>query len=199
MFFHDLDRYWSISDGPDGPPDEPVTIAEAKTYCRFESAAFDDDFARWISAARDLIERDSSRCLVPKVGELYLERFPTDFILLERVPATGLDSISYLDGDGDRVTWDSSKYRSDLNREPGIIVPAIGQTWPTAKRIVGSVIVTLDLGYATASDVPHLAKQIILFLVGHWFVNPDSQGLIPKEIAESYQNLVRRLSWGAYP
>lgn len=199
MLFHTLDRYWNLSDGPDGAPDEPVTVAEAKNYCRFESSAFDTDFARWISSARNLIERDTSRRLVPQVGELYLERFPTDGIYLEQVPVTEIDSVTYLNGSGARVEWDSGDWRADLSREPGIILPAFGKTWPVAWRTVGSVIVTTSVGYALPADVPDFAKQIILFLVGHWFTNPDLAGLIPREMQDSYQAMVRRLSWGAFP
>jgi uncharacterized phiE125 gp8 family phage protein len=199
MLFHTLEKTWCLSDGPDGPADDPVTTAQAKAYCRFESSAFDADFARWISAARDLIERDTNRYLVPKLGELSLERFPTDGIYLERVPITLVDTITYWDAAGVGHVWDSDDWVCNLAGEPAVIYPAYGTSWPVSRKWPGSVIVNVELGYPAAADVPPLAKQIILFLVGQWFMAPELAGAVPPAAVDQYQNMVRRLGWGAFP
>ena len=60
------------------PTDEPLELDRAKSHCNvpLDLAEFDLDFIDWISAAREQVETDSERSLMPQTWELTLDRFP---------------------------------------------------------------------------------------------------------------------------
>jgi hypothetical protein len=94
----------------------------------------------------------------------YYRRWPIDIqaIRVPLPPLQAVTSITYLDGNGVTQTIDPSTYRV-LLEEPGVIVPATGQSWPLAGYTVGSVTVRFRCGYGdTAVAVPEGIKTAIV-------------------------------------
>lgn len=61
------------------PVVEPVTVAEAKSYCRVSSSAEDDLFAILIASAREAVEVATGLSLVPKSVIVYFNNVSGNF------------------------------------------------------------------------------------------------------------------------
>jgi len=69
----------------------------------------------------------------------------------------------------------TAEYVADTYKEPGRVVLAYGQTWPTTTLTVTSPIaITYISGYGTPEDVPMPIKQAILILVADYYENRES-------------------------
>lgn len=191
--FNDLSSATVVAEPPEG---EPVTVAEVKAAAKCTYDLEDDLFASWIAAAREIVESDSRRRLLPQVLRLSMNRFPTREIEIHATPVRELTEISYVDTDGERVVLEPEQYLADLAPEPAIVVPAYGLSWPTARNQPGSVLVTFDGGYA---EPPALAKQLIRNLVAHWFLNRGDVGSVPAFMERPYWQAIERLRPGGYP
>lgn len=142
------------------PAEEPITLAEAKAHLR--SPPDDDDtlIASLITAARVHVEQYTGRALITQQWELNLDAFPPEIeVPLPRLQS--IESVKYLDADGNLQTLDASKYRVDIATEPGRITPAYGETWPSTRTVTGAVVVAFTAGYGAAADVPEPIKSAI--------------------------------------
>lgn len=145
------------------PAEEPVTLDEAKEHCRVYDAAEDFGLSTRISAARRWCEHFTFRQFVEATWLLGLDHFPRRF-LLPKPPLLTVEELSYVDGDGATVVMDPSDYRVDTIGEPGVVEPVYGTSWPSARRVSGSVRVLFTSGYGAAADVPEDIKAAILIL-----------------------------------
>ncbi len=137
------------------PVAEPVTLAQVKQHCR---VTIDDDDAlleTYISAARELCERETHRSFFNQTWRLSLDHFPmypfwsgtqqsTTLhdgwsysswwkyfqIKLPRPSFVSVTSITYVDMLGDTQTVDPSIYYVDTAGEPGSVSPIYGSYWP---------------------------------------------------------------------
>jgi uncharacterized phiE125 gp8 family phage protein len=76
-------------------------------------------------------------------------------------------AITYVDGNGDTQTLDSSIYTVDGDSEPGRVYPAYGECWPAPRCIPKAVKVQYVAGYGDAADdVPARIRLAIMLLVG---------------------------------
>jgi uncharacterized phiE125 gp8 family phage protein len=156
-----------------GPTVEPVTRAEAKEHCRYDDTDEDSHFDSLITAAREQFELATGRQLITATWVLYLDAFPSTTL---RVPHPPLQSdathpaITYVDTGGTVQTWPLAEYDVDVHAEPGRITPAYGYVWPTARSENNAITVTYKAGYGTtASTVPRMIRQGILFIIAQWF------------------------------
>lgn len=183
------------------PTVEPISVAEAKKQCEIADAVthHDSAFGSLITAARQFIERTLNRQLCTATWDLKLDRFPCgtyDAILVPLAPLVSVTAITYLDSAGTSTTWTSTNYRVSTSREPGRIVPVVGQTYPTTYNTTDAVTVRFVAGYGVASTVPTGIKQAILLLVTHWFENRSPVGSVGSEIAFSLQALLHSYNFG---
>lgn len=165
------------------PETEPVSVAEAKTYCRIDSDLTDEDtlIGTLITAAREQIETQTSRALAPQTVRLVLDKFPKFSKLpLPRFPLISVSSVKYDDSDETEQTLAGSKYTVDADGMPGAIYAL--ESWPAISDAPGSVRITYTCGYTAANGegeaaselLPARAKQAILYLVNHWYENRDA-------------------------
>jgi len=129
------------------PDTEPVTVAQAKVYCRVDSSDEDTPFDRWIEAARQQVEAYTGRALVSQTWELWIDAddlgsgryanlakvradwplgasYPgaEDYIKLPHPPllysdASDLSIVSY-DTDNDATTFSADYYQVDAPDGP---------------------------------------------------------------------------------
>lgn len=176
------------------PSTEPVTLAEAKSYCRVTIADDDGDIAALITAAREKVETDSGLCLMLQTWQEILAEFPWNDgrIRLEKAPYKASLAITYYDDNNALQTLSAASYQVSLAG----IVPAFaeltfGSTWPGTYPRQDAVTVEYQSGYADAASVPGVAKLAIKLLLRHWY---DNRGIIasgqvaPLPIA--YENLI---------
>ena len=155
------------------PSEEPITVEEAKASpsLRVTTAAHDTDIGTLITTARDMAETITRRAFITQTWELVLDGFPTGGIVLPMPPLQSVASIKYIDDNGDQQTLDALLYAVDADSEPGLIVPAYGESWPSTRDEVNAVRVRFVAGYGSKDDVPEAIKTWIKMRVGTLFVN----------------------------
>ena len=152
------------------PENEPVSLIEAKLFCRVSNAEEDSLIAGLISAARVQAENATGRCLAQRQFVLVLDRFNHSWhrheawiaddlffnrngqlnheIKLPYSPLKSVDSIRYIATDGTAVLLNpDTDFIVDRISEPGRIFPPHGQRWPAALHVANSIEITFTAGY----------------------------------------------------
>ena len=158
------------------PTEEPVTLAEIKDHLRVSGTAEDSLLTLYAQMAREAVEEETWRALMPQTWTLYLAGWPADGVIeLPRPPLQSVTHIKYTDEDGVEATLAATNYRVDTAREPGRVVLAPDGEWPSdVLDSVNGVAVTFVAGYADASAVPTMAKAAILLQVGEIYANREA-------------------------
>ncbi len=156
--------------------ERPVSYGEAKEHLRI----FHDDektlIESLIKAATNYCQDIQNRAYVTQTWELTFDRFPADDtpIYLPRAPLKTLNSIKYNDtADGTQQTWGSALWDSVTRAVPGYIVPAYGESYPSARLHPESIVVDYDAGFGAASAVPEEVKSMIKLLLTHLYRNRE--------------------------
>lgn len=166
------------------PAVEPVSLADAKLFCKLDSDLTADDtlLDMLIGAARTYAEAFTGRSFISQGWRLVLDSFPgyglngvawgrtyglpRQAVLLERSPVTAVTSITYLAMDGTTQTMPSTDYVLDASGPVPRITPVFGKIWPIPMPQIGSVQVNYTAGYGpTPSDVPAGIRDWILMRV----------------------------------
>lgn len=156
---------------PAGSEDvEPVTLSEAKLYCKVDGDEDDELIASLITAARQQAEEYTRRSFVTQTLELSLDLedlFEHPYIELPRSPVQSIESINSYDGDDQESVVSSSSYRLSGDR----VVLTSGGTWPSNLRDRDCIVVRYVAGYGAASAVPEAIKTAIKAMVAHAYDN----------------------------
>ncbi len=153
------------------PAKEPLTLDQAKTHLRVELDETDEDdlIDADIAAVRASAETFMRRQLITATWELYLDVFPRE-IQIPRPPLQGVNSIKYIDTDGNLQTLDTAVYTVDMKSMVGRVVLAYDQSWPETRAQIQAVTVNYDAGYG--DDEADVSPDIIAGLklgIGHLF------------------------------
>jgi uncharacterized phiE125 gp8 family phage protein len=144
-----------------GPVLEPVTLAEAKLWCRIDDDDTEQDamVLLLIQAMREYAEQLTGRSFAQQTLELSLDAFP-DVIELPHSPVSSVTSITYIDGDGATQTLGGSptEFQEDLYSEPARLVPLTGESWPTTADVLNAVRVRYVTGYANVTAIPNQVR-----------------------------------------
>jgi uncharacterized phiE125 gp8 family phage protein len=151
------------------PEEEPVSLTEAKAHLRVDITDDDKLITNLIVAAREYVETYTRRALVTQTWELCLDAFPSeDYIELPLPPLESVTSVKYTDHEGTETTF--SDYEVDVDSLVGRVVLSYGESWPVVTLKASNAIKVLYVtGYGDAEDVPQAIKQVVLFLVAHWY------------------------------
>jgi len=178
------------------PSNEPISTAEAKAHLRVDISDDDTLIDRLVKAARQRLEADTGQVLITQVWNMYLDCFPSSNyqpIKVLNPPLVSIDSITYVDGNGDVQTWDSSEYRVDTKSMPARITPASGYSWPSISNVTNAITIQFTAGYGDdGSDVLEDLRQAMLMLIGHWYENRESVviGTITAPVPQAYEWLI---------
>lgn len=176
-------------------PTDAISVAEAKALLRLESTDSDGLLAGNLEAAREMLERDTSRRFGARSVRLTLDGWPLDAarlmafagncadeITIPVAPVTAVTSIEY-DGLAGVTVWDPSNYlvrpRHGLTR----IRLATGKSWPDLADD-GQVRIAFTAG---ESPIGEEARRAICQLAAYWFDNPFGA------VSEGYRDSVNRL------
>ena len=135
-----------------GPGEEPVTLAEAKAFCRIDGSDEDALVSALIAAARLQVESLTGRALVTQTWRLTMTCAPR-LVELPVIPAASLVAAP-----------DGAVLQSD----------AVLLVEPTDE-----LTVDYTAGYGDAADVPGDLKQAVLTLVAYWYENRDAVTMPP--------------------
>jgi len=193
----------------DGPTYEPITRAQAKTWCRIDADITDEDdlIDDLITRARRYIEGKTSRALAPQTLRAVFDGFPSDRVLtLPRFPLISVDSVTYDDASGNEQTFSSSSYRAVTHSAPGAIYAPGG--WPATQPGPGTVRVQYDAGSwvpnnsgegedpaVNSEPLREDARQALLYLINHWYERRDAAiiGASLAELPDALRNLILSL------
>jgi uncharacterized phiE125 gp8 family phage protein len=187
----------------------PVDIAEAKAYARVEISDDDPLFQLLANAARRFYEDYTGRTAVTTTWRIKLDSFfdapwyceEEGVLRLPRPPLQSVSSVAYLDSNEDSDTWASSDYTVDTDSEPGRLLPAYGEDWPTTLDHPNTVTITFVAGYASVALVPESVKLGMYYLIQHWYTVRDpvaTSGAVPKVVPLTVQHLLNQTWHGGY-
>lgn len=149
------------------PALEPIDLADAKRQCRLpdDLTDLDTQISAYVSAAREWAEVYTGRAFLTQTWDLKFDAFPS-VIVLPKPPIASVTSVSYIDTNGSTQTLSGALYTDDLPAgpyaQPGRIVPAYGQTWPSTRDVPNAVTVRVVCGYGSdPANVPDAIKQAI--------------------------------------
>ncbi len=142
----------------------PVTLVEANAQTRTDCADEDVLMAAYIEVATQAASDRLQRSLVPTRYRLTVDSFP-DALELLMPPITSVESVKYIDINGDQQTLDPQDYFLDSVSEPGYLVPSSTRAWPCTQDRINAVEVEYTAGYP-AGTVPTPIKQWILLAIG---------------------------------
>ena len=157
------------------PAIEPISLDEAKQHLRISDTTEDAYILNLIKIAREWCEVYQSRSYITQTWQLTLDAWPQErYIVLPRPPVQSVVSVKYTDKDGIEHTFsdylvDSSYYRSR-------IVLKDDASWPSDALLpTPAIAIEYTAGYGNiSSNIPLLARQAILLLVGHWYENREA-------------------------
>jgi uncharacterized phiE125 gp8 family phage protein len=175
------------------PSEEPLTRTEAKLHLRVTASTEDTLIDSLILAARERVEEMSSRSIVTRTYDYYLDCWPScDFILLPMPPIQSITSVTYIDSAGVTQTMTASDYY--LAASSGKLVLKTGESWPTATlRGLGSITIRYVAGYGAATASPGWAKHAMRLLIAHWYMNREEivLGSVGHKLPEAAESLLR--------
>jgi uncharacterized phiE125 gp8 family phage protein len=140
-----------------------VTLAEAKNQLRIDQAdtSFDSQLTIWIAGIAKEAEHQTSRKFVNRPMRVTLDRFEPSIRL--SAPTFSVESVKFLDVDGQQRTLAPADYFVDQVTEPGYVMPALGRAWPATSPRALAVQVDYTGGYGPdATTVPGEARLYIL-------------------------------------
>lgn len=141
---------------------EPITLAQAKQWCRVDAGDDDGLFTSLcIPAARQDAERYLRRTLLPTTWRLVLDGFPAGRIELQYPNLLQVTTVKYFDLTGTEQTLPAQAYLVDVVSQPGTIAPAPGSQWPSAQDRLNAVSIDYTAGWATPDLVPAAIRMWI--------------------------------------
>jgi hypothetical protein len=149
-----------------GPGEEPVALAEAKTFCRIDGTDEDALVSALIAAARLHVESLTGRALIEQTWRLVLETPRGLVIELPVVPALAI--VDAPDG-------------AVLQGDAVLLAEA-----------VAPLTIDYTAGYGEAEDVPPDLRQAVLTLVAYWYEHRDSLTTAPlgfERLVASYRRV----------
>jgi len=166
---------------------EPVTVEEAKTWCRQRMNDEDALFPMLIATARSKVEAYLRRPLISR--ELTERRTGLGrFMVLPVAPVITVDQVRYIDTSGASQVLASDQYRVLTHEALPVIYPATGISWPSVLPEPDTVEIDMTAGYGDASDLPPEFRAAVLLLVGYLYENreamQDDVMSLPSMVAE---------------
>jgi hypothetical protein len=166
------------------PESEPVSLGEAKNFCKVIGADDDALISALISAARDYCEKWTGRVLAQRQFVMVMDSHPyyTDSIASQQAyppnyyslprysttlwnysqmikvpfpPLKSVEGMRYIAADGTAQTLEQdTDFVVDRITEPARIFPLPGQFWPADLYVANSVEITFTAGYDPDPGAP---------------------------------------------
>ena len=125
--------------------------------------------------------------------------YPYTAIDLPLPPLQTVNSINYIDANGNTQTLDPSLYVVDTVTQWGRIMPSFGNIWPPTRPILNAVQINFTCGYGAAASVPLKAGQAIKLILNHWW--DHRHAVSDKQFSEvplAAKALLDSLKFGSY-
>lgn len=154
------------------PATEPVTLAEAKLWCRIEQDVTDEDTLvnSLIAGARQYLE---DTFWVPIITQTWAMQFDKDELNLlvwniNKAPLTSVSSITYYDSNNALQTLAASSYEVDIYGSPARFRI---KTMPNVYDRMNVLQVNFVCGWANAAAVPQPIKDAMRMIIASNYEN----------------------------
>lgn len=155
------------------PPFQPITVEDAKSHLRLDGTDEDGLIRGYVEAATEYVENATDRQLITASYAYSFEAVPCDGrVPLPKSPLVSVESVTYIDTNGDEQTLPTSDYRVVTTRTPGH-VHVVNLPSSLYDR-EDAITINYTCGYGNPEDVPSLLVMAIKQLVGTWFNNRES-------------------------
>lgn len=166
-------------------PVEPVSLALARLQCKLDADGDppshpDDQLLQiYIGDAREYAETMLGHRVARVVVETALAAFPSGEVELEGAPLFAVDSVKYLDQDGDLQTLDAGTYVVDASATPALLRLAPSHSWPATSISAAAVTIRYTLGYSAVGDddqtkpLPNSIVAAMLLVIAHRYRNRE--------------------------
>ncbi|GLS87690.1 hypothetical protein GCM10010873_26640 [Cypionkella aquatica] len=157
------------------PAEYPVTLDKGKAHLRIRHAYENATIGDMIQSATALVEAFLRRRLVEQSVQMTLDRF-CGIVEIPIGPVLEIAKIAYIDTAGSEKELASDTYSLVKSRQPNLITPAYGLSWPSTQSHFDSVKIDIVVGYGAAADVPAWAISAILRTLDHLYLNRNGGG-----------------------
>ncbi len=174
------------------PTNKALDTATVKKHLRVEHTEDDTYIEGLIDAVTLYLEKQARRQLITATFQLRLDSFPNE-IRFPRAKLQSVDSVAYIDPNGQPQTLDPSFYEIDVNAEPGIMRLAHDQKWPEVRNHPGVITINYKGGYGDdPADIPSHVRSALMLHITTLYDNRASVTMdeIPRRIPNSYEALV---------
>jgi uncharacterized phiE125 gp8 family phage protein len=137
-----------------------ITLDEAKTYLRIDSADDNALITTLISVAEDCVEKETKRTLLMQTVELIYDEVGASIEIIKS-PLQEVTKIEVISDAGVKAEVSATLYDVDISGIRGRVRLRDGCSWPD-HRGFASFIITVKAGYGVAADVPSTLKQAAL-------------------------------------
>ncbi len=159
-----------------GPVDEPLSLAEAKAFCRVDDDTEDGLIGTLIAAARLHVESVTGKALIAQSWRLVLDCWPPSReIRLPVAPLLSLTAVTAYDEDGEAHEIGLPQFLPETSVAPARLFLPLTIEGEPALRERDAIEIDYLAGYGNdAANVPVDLKQALLMLVAWWFEHRDA-------------------------
>lgn len=158
------------------PPEiEPLLFDDVVVHLRMGTAEIEaerSNIEALISVARIEAENYTGRALISQTWEMKLHclAYP---IRLPKQRVQSIESITYIDLDGNPQTLPADQYRLS-GWDSNNLLPAYAVNWPSSRGDIDSVTVRWVVGYGDdGGDVPMPIRQWMLIRIGTLYIHRE--------------------------
>lgn len=126
-----------------------------------------------LAGATKAAESAMRRALVTQVWELTLDCFDAWETTIPLPTLQSVDSINYVDTNGNAQLLSPTKYLVDVKSAPGRVTPAFGEIWPITRYQMNAVTIRFTCGYGAPGAVPQGIKDWIAMRMASLLQNPS--------------------------
>ena len=169
---------------------EPITLEEAKHHL---NVVYDDDDAyisSLIIAARQMAEGRTNRTITQRVREQAYSQWCE--MKLPKPPFVRVESVSYIDPDGNEQTLGTESYMVSIRREPARVMLSVwgSMNKPSLARLDEAIIIRYTAGYPSG-EVPAPIVQWMLLQIGSMYEHRESviAGVSVAPLPEMYERM----------
>lgn len=169
--------YWDRLTRTAAPASALMTSDDIKSHVNIDWDDDDDYLDALIAAATARIDGPFGEGipLLTQSWAISLDHLPGQYFQIPMYPVQSVDSITYVDVNGDTQTLDPSLYLVDYGRNPVVIAHAHQAQFPSVQRQLGCVKINFTCGYGDdPSDVPADILHAVRLLVGHYYLNREA-------------------------
>ena len=180
---------------------EPINVDDIMQHSRIDSDVEYTYVLSLIQAAREHVEDELRRTLMPTTWEWTLDNWSCVPLAIPRAPLRSIVSIKYTDEDGAETTYSASNYYIDTASEPGRLMLKPDASWPSvALQAIAGVKLRFVAGYAdlltesssqaeitaARNAIPMRHRQAIRLIAAHLYENREEvtmgAGLTPAQL-----------------